>query len=140
MAKEAKINIPPESPKLDKPPKHARRGGTTKTKWPQALAVEAALKTYFDGLGLLVSMVDPVDGEIIADGADAVIKELIELGKVDRRFRQVLQHLASPGKYGPLVVAASPMVIGIAANHNLLPQFIFGKTKPEEKTHLQEVV
>lgn len=125
--------VPPVNPEDDTKPKRprAKRGGA-KTKWAAAPAIEAALNSYFSGIGMVVTMIDPVDGEIIADGSEAVIKELIALGRVDKNFRKLLERLATPGKYGPLLIACSPIVIGIAANHNLLPEFkFFNKTKLE---------
>lgn len=83
----------------------------------------AALKAYFDSLGLAVGMVNEADGRVIADGSDKVVEELINLARVDIRIRKLLIKLAAPGKYGPLLLAVSPILIGIAANHNLLPQF-----------------
>ncbi|MHB1357049.1 MAG: hypothetical protein ACYCZF_13860 [Anaerolineae bacterium] len=124
---------PPEPPE-DKAPKRPRQSSkNTKTKWPAAAAVEAALNSYVSGAGMIITMVNPVDGEIIAENSAGVIKELIELGRVDRKLRKVLERLATPGKYGPLMVACSPIVIGIAANHNLLPQFIFKTQTPESE-------
>lgn len=105
-----------------KPKRTRKRGPSTKTRWGQADVVKAALTNYFNGVQGVVAWVNPVDGQIIAEGSEAVIHELVELGRVDRNFRKALEKLAAPGKYGPLFLALTPMAIALAANHNLLPQ------------------
>jgi len=97
--------------------------GKRSTKWPDAEQVEKQILRYLNGLGMAVTWVNPVDGTIIAKGNPAVAHELVELGKIDKTWRKWLDRIAKPGKYGPLAMALAPTVIGIAANHNLLPQF-----------------
>lgn len=126
MVKDAKTKTgtgAPEAPENDKRPKRTRRTGPTRSKWPQAVAVQAALDSYFSGITGVVTFVNPIDGRILAEGQEAIVKELIELGKIDRNFRKILNRISAPGKYGPLLIALFPVVFGIAANHDLLPQF-----------------
>lgn len=75
------------------------------------------------------------DGELLYERLPAVIHELVELGKEDRRLRVFLERLAMPGKYGPLLAATFPIVLGILVNHNLIPASLFGvSTEPQNDT------
>ena len=117
-----------------RPPKYCpehrgTRSGASSTKgkapsWPGAAGVEAALNKYLATLAFGITLVNPEDGIVIAEGGPAIAHELVEIGKVDKKFRAKLELLCKPGKYGGLLVATAPVVIGIAANHNLLPQFV----------------
>jgi len=95
----------------------------TRSTWRDADQVERQILRYLNGISVGVTWVNPVDGKIIAQGNPAVAHELIELGKVDKQWRKWLDKAAKPGKYGPLFMAMLPTFIGIAGNHNLLPQF-----------------
>lgn len=106
--------------------------GKSKTTWANAATVEQALIRYIKGVGVGVSFINPTDGECIASGADGVAHELVELGRVDKSLRKRLEFIATPGKYGPLVVSVMPIVIPIMANHGLLPQFVIGGTRDGE--------
>ena len=105
--------------------------GARKASWPNAETVELALLRYFGTLTFVVSFVNPDDGTVIAEGAPAVAKELVELGRQDKKLRDLLEKLTAPGKYGPLALAIFPIVMGLMANHGLLPQFILGPSTPE---------
>ncbi len=123
-----------KTPPPDIPPKRERKKrGPNKVKWAKAEMVRASLQNYFKGVTGVVRWINPADGEILATGADDVIKELVELGRVDRNVKNVLEKLATPGKYGPLILAVSPMLIALAANHNLIPQLKIDK--PMDNIH-----
>lgn len=128
-----------ESPEIkDTPPKQERkkRGPNTKTKWAKSDIVAAALTNYFSGIEGVLAWVNPADASVIAEGSAAVVKELVELGRVDRNVRRALEKLAAPGKYGPLTLAIAPMAIALAANHGLIPQLkIFSQEKLQEKSN-----
>lgn len=103
----------------------AKSGGTsTRAKWPQGDDIQVILASYLDNLALGITLINPADGQIIAEGSDKVAKALVDVGRQDKNWRKWLEKIATPGKYGPLVGALAPMVIAIMANHNLLPQFM----------------
>jgi len=109
-------------------PEHRQAGsgknGTPRSKWANADNVEKILSGYLDTLAMGVTLINPADGAVIASGSNAVAHELVELGRVDKTVRKWLEKLSTPGKYGPLTLALFPIVLGIMANHNLLPQFM----------------
>ena len=102
--------------------------------WAKASQVEQVLCKYFDAVGMAISLVNPADGRVIAKGSDAVAHEIVELARSDTKLRKYLEKLTAPGKYGPLMLACAPIIFGIAANHNLLPQFSVDGLTPQHET------
>lgn len=104
-------------------PAQSNRSATSGKSWPRAVEVENILCQGIAGvsMGLMLvpSMAD--DGLVLDEKMPAVIHELIELAKTDRRLRKYLEYLATPGKYAPLTLACISVVIPIMANHNLIP-------------------
>lgn len=111
---------------------HKKTGSTPSGKraanWPMASTVESVLIKYLNGLGGAVSFINPVDGSLIASGAENVAHEVVELARADKKLKAFLEKIATPGKYGGVALAVAPIVIGILVNHNILPQFILGGT------------
>lgn len=106
-------------------PKEKRAG----SRWAYADKCEEVLTQYLSYISLGVTLVNPVDGKIIAEGAPAVAHELVELGRQDKQWRQYLERITKPGKYGGLTVAVAMIVIPVMANHKLLPQFVIPLTE-----------
>lgn len=98
--------------------------GRSSAKWARADEIEKTLAKYLDMLAMGIMLVNPDDGRVIASGSDAVARELVELGRVDKTWRKWLERIAAPGKYGGLTAAMLPIIIGLMANHKLLPQFV----------------
>lgn len=115
------------SPKYCDEHRGTRSAGSSETKlpnWPNAATVEDALKRYFSTLSFTITLVNPEDGRIIAEGGDAVAVALVNLGRKDKQWRKWLERAAAPGKYGELIVALGfGIVVPVMANHGLLPQF-----------------
>jgi hypothetical protein len=106
-------------------PEHRRQASTPTGKrsanWGRANEIENILNKYALGLSFGITLVNPVDGRIVAQGTPAVVHEIVELGRVDKQWRKYLEMIATPGKYGPLVMASLTIVIPVMANHKLLP-------------------
>lgn len=111
--------------------RNTKPGTGPKKSWAKATQVEAALNKYVDGLSLVVSLVNPVDGTIIAKGTPAVVHEIIELARVDPKLRKTLEAISAPGKYGPLMLALGSLALPLMVNHKLLPQFLVAGLTPE---------
>lgn len=114
-----------------------RTGTTTRSNnagWANAAVVEQSLVRYMGLIGTGIGFIYPDDGTVIVKQGPDVAHELVELGKVDRRLRRYLDIIATPGKYGPLVMAVAGMVLPIMANHDLLPRFVINVTgQPDEQ-------
>lgn len=102
----------------------AKRNG-----WARAAEVETALTQFVQYAGMGLQVINRVDGQIIAQGGPAVVTALVEIAKTDTKLRRYLEMAATPGKYGPLVLAVLGVVIPVMANHDLLPRFFVDLTK-----------
>ena len=125
------------STKEDKAPKRPTTPNPVKG-WSRAVEIENILYKYFQGLSLGISFLNAADGEIFSQGAASLAHELVELGKVDKRMRSILESMAAPGKYGGLLIASGSIIIPIAMNHNLIPQLDLGlltknAVKPDQR-------
>lgn len=94
--------------------------------WPRATEIENHLTETVIALGKVTALMNPFDGEHIQSHGPKVVHELVELAKDDKTLQRYLIWLASPGKYGPLIMATGGLVGPIALNHgamNLIPGY-----------------
>ena len=100
------------------------RGG-----WAKAVEVENALVLLVSAAaaGLQFTALR-ADGKTLELTGPQIVHELVELAKTDKKMQVYLERITAPGKYAPLVWAVLPLCMGIAANHNLLPQFVVDLT------------
>lgn len=98
-----------------------RRTSTSRTKWKKAPEVRRALDQIVLFAGTGVSVIDPVDGQIIKAGGPNITEALVNLAEDDKNLQRYLEWLATPGKYGPLILATAGVVIPILANHGMIP-------------------
>lgn len=104
-------------------PRATRRG------WKDAGRVESNLTdlvTTIAGGLLFLPDGSPLqkDGDTLYKFGPKVAHELVVLADDDPRMRKILERLAAPGKYGPLVIALGGLALGLAANHGLLPKSV----------------
>jgi hypothetical protein len=109
----------------------AKTGSSSNRGWNKAVEVENSLNRIVAGLGMGLSLINEIDGSIVAQGGPAVTHELVELAKTDKTLRKYLEWIAAPGKYGPLVMAVTGLLFPIAVNHNLIPS-IFVRMPTQE--------
>lgn len=118
-------------------PEHKRTvgKGATRSSWPRAAEIEKLLNTYILGIGGGLTLTKfKADGEVLVLHGSGVVHEVVELARSDKKLRHVLELLATPGRYGPLALAVMPLILGVMANHQLLPQFVVNLTgTPSEK-------
>lgn len=108
------------------PPKKGARprpGTASPTRKPSSPAsLQAQLAELITGLGGAVAFANPVDGQIIADQADALASALDRLAKQNPMVRRVLQSLLIGGAWGEVLsVVVLGVVLPIAMNHGALP-------------------
>jgi hypothetical protein len=99
------------------------RSATSGKSWPRAVEIETILTQYVVGIGTGISLINAIDGQVIASSGPTVIHELVELAKTDKAIRKYLEWLATPGKYAPLTMAVMGLALPILGNHGMLPQF-----------------
>ncbi len=105
----------------DKPPKRPTQPAPIKG-WTRAAEVEKVIYTYLTTIAAGVAFVNIDDAQAISNGAARLASELVELGKMDKKYRGYLEMLTKPGKYGGVLIATGAIVLPIAINHNLIPQ------------------
>jgi len=110
------------TPKEDKPPRRPNTPPPVKG-WTRAAEVEKIIYNYLTAIAAGVAFVNVDDAQAISDGAARLAAELVELGRLDRKYRGYLESLTKPGKYGGVLIATGAIVLPIAINHNLIPQF-----------------
>lgn len=104
-------------------PTNSNRSQTSGRSWVRATEIENLLTQYVGGLAMGITLLNKVDGSIIAEGGPAIVHELVELAKTDKQLRKYLEWLATPGKYAPLTIAVLGVAIPMLANHGLMPTF-----------------
>jgi hypothetical protein len=105
------------------------RSATSGKSWSEAREVESLLTNYVIGIGTGVKFLNETDGTIIVLSGPAVVHELVELAKSDKNLQKYLTWFATPGKYGPLLLALGGVVIPILANHDMIPKFSIPATE-----------
>lgn len=105
------------------------KSGVSGKSWPRAQEIESILTKYVEGVGMGLMLLNPADGEIVAQGGPAIVHELVELAKTDKNMRKYLEWLATPGKYAPLTMACAGVALPIMANHGIMPPLFLPKTQ-----------
>jgi hypothetical protein len=117
-----------------KPTRNVNANARSKARgsWAKAVEVESALVllTQAAAAGLMFTTLR-ADGKTLELNGPQIVHELVELAKGDKKMQVYLERITAPGKYAPLVWAVLPLCMGIAANHNLLPQFVVDLTTTE---------
>ena len=99
------------------------RSATSGKSWSDAREVETLLTNYVIGIGTGVKFLNEADGTVIVMSGPAVVHELVELAKSDKNLQKYLLWFATPGKYGPLLLAVGGVALPILANHDMIPKF-----------------
>ncbi len=130
-AAEPGISSPPEpdaKPKRTrtrKPrPSRARTDRAPRATKPRAAALRVQLEEAITGVGLLVFVVNQPDGQLIMAGAARQAAALDALAKENPAVRAALERLLRTSVYAGLAMAFAPTLLGIAANHNLVPPIV----------------
>lgn len=107
----------------DKPPKAKKS-----TPAPRKATLETRLTDSFVMIGATVAavggMTSPAvqaDGVLIVQHAANLGAALDTVAKNDPRVARALERMLTVGTYGALVAAVTPLAIGIAANHRMIP-------------------
>lgn len=119
---------------VNAPKRRGRKpGSTTTVKQTETLKkIRTTLELMFGTASGLMGAAGgkiALDGVIIRQGSPALIDALIVLCEQDKHVREFFISLGTGSAYANVVIAAMPMVIGIMANHNLIPP-IFGTPAP----------
>jgi len=75
------------------------------------------------GVGLMVSMVNPADGNAILAGAEQLAGALDNLARENPAVRRALEAALTGGAWSGVILAVAAIALPIAGNHGLIPQF-----------------
>jgi hypothetical protein len=109
------------TPKFCDEHKPSRASTTAKSRgraWSGAEEVEKQLNLYVYAIaGGMQFTVLANDGRAISKTGPALVHEVVELARTDKKLRDVLVKITAPGKYAPVGIAALALVVSVAANH-----------------------
>lgn len=107
----------PRAPKADTPPRSTS---------PRPPALRKRLEDSITTLGALLLLVNPTDGQLVIAGAAKQAAALDAIAKDNPAVRRALERMLTASVYGQLAAAFAPTLLGIAANHRMLPAPING--------------
>lgn len=107
----------PRAPKADTAPRSTS---------PRPPALRKRLEDSITTLGALLLLVNPTDGQLIIAGAAKQAAALDAIAKDNPAVKRALERMLTASVYGQLAAAFAPTLLGIAANHRLLPAPING--------------
>lgn len=117
----------------DAPPKRKRPAGKTRARKPRtdaapraprALSLKKRLEDFIVSAGAMLMLVNAADGQVVIAGAPAQAAALDSLAKENPAVRRALDRLLTVSVYGQLVAAFAPTLLGLAANHGMVPQAV----------------
>ncbi len=106
-------------PRGGKAPKSQPGSASPKLSKNERLRKELTGTLALVGTGLM--MVEPYDGLVILDRAEATADALMDVAEHNPRVRKALEQLLDVSVYGTLGLAVAGMVLPIAAHHGMLP-------------------
>lgn len=89
--------------------------------------LENNLADIYRGLGMGVSLVDPVSGMEIASAADKLAHSWITLAESNPKVKKFLIKLTTGSGVGAVVIAHGTVAYPILARNGMLPSFLGGK-------------
>lgn len=114
----------------------------TTTSAPRKATLETRLNDSITTLGMIVAgvggMTSPAvqaDGVLVIQHAPNLASALDTVAKNDPRVARALERMLTVGTYGVLLAAVTPLALGIAANHGIVPPALaaqLGATVPEQ--------
>lgn len=105
------------APASDRKPRAPRSSSTTPALKPQ-------LEQAITGIGFAVFLVNQRDGQLILDGAARQAAALDALARENPAVRDALLRMMRTSVYAQLAMAFAPTLIGIAANHGMVPAIV----------------
>jgi hypothetical protein len=100
-----------EEPAAAKPTPKARSG--------RRPALRVALERFYENIGGLTLMFDPVCGQVIIDNAGRTAEAMNELAMQDIKVRRILERLVETSALGTVIAAHAPIALVIYSHHVL---------------------
>jgi uncharacterized C2H2 Zn-finger protein len=84
------------------------------------LSLRGDLRRVFQTVGVIVSVVDPYCGGVLANRSETFCDAVAALAARDPKIERWLRALSRAGPYGAIVLGAAEIAVPIAAHHGLL--------------------
>jgi hypothetical protein len=104
------VDLPEVEPEAPKPAKQATG------RKPQ---LRVALERFYENIGGLTLMFDPVCGQVIIDNAPRTAEAMNELARQDIKIRRILERLVETSALGTVIAAHAPIALVIYTHHML---------------------
>jgi hypothetical protein len=108
----AEKDAPPEPKKKRTPP--ASRGRKKNLTEP--------LTDMYMSIGMGLMLLNPLDGQVVCENAPKMAKSLNKWGESNPTVYRSLERLCTTSAMGGVIAAHAPVILAIAANHDLLPK------------------
>lgn len=104
------VDLPEAAPEAKAPPKKSAG------RKPQ---LRVALERFYENVGGLTLMFDPVCGQVIIDNAPRTAEAMDELARQDIKIRRILERLVETSALGTVLAAHAPIAVVIYSHHVL---------------------
>lgn len=110
------------APSGDTPPGKTKK---TRTRKPvgRKRDLTQPLTEIYTTLGMGLTFLNPADGILLIEHGENCAKSLNELAKTNSAVYSALDKLCTGGAMGAVMMAHAPIIMGIMANHDLMPNF-----------------
>ena len=105
----------------DKAPRTPRATTSSAPRRTTTASLEKRLGGSITTIGIGVCMFSAPDGEVVVKGAPALAKSLANLADQNPAVKANLERALTAGAWSGVLAAAAPILIGIAANHGVIP-------------------
>lgn len=105
----------------DKPARERKDRAPRAPRAPRTTPLRPRLTEAIGGLGLVVSVFDAYDGQVILAGADQLATSLDALAKENDNVRRALESALTGSAWGGVLFAATAIALPIMAHHGLVP-------------------
>ena len=103
----------------------------------RAPVLRTALQRFYENIGGLTLLFDPVCGQVIIDNAPRTAEAMDELAKQDPNVRRILLKLVETSALGTVVAAHAPIALAIYSHH-VLPMMARRQMQMEDAAENRE--
>jgi len=86
--------------------------------------LQKQLEDQFMTMGMMLSMVDQFDGELVAENASELAEAWYKLAQQNKAVKRILEGIMETGAWSGVIMTTAAIAIPIADNHGLIPENI----------------
>lgn len=115
--------VQPKEPAKDRAPKPSPATG-------RKAPLQGRLQEAIGGMGVMIALVNEVDGLAIIQGAERLSTALDKAAQQSPAVRRTLEAVLTGGVWAEVAFASGAIIVPIALNHGLVPASIGGAVFP----------